>query len=102
MPLQFTKHSFPHKWSKQDKDHPYFRVRERDQDQDHHTASKVIGKLIRQAKLLLAVHGLFAVANALSGTFVNVYLWKVSNDFVLIGWFSLAHQIANALTFFAA
>lgn len=59
-------------------------------------------KLDRQTILLLVVHGLFAVANALSGTFVNVYLWKVSNDFVLIGWFAFSHQIANVITFWLA
>ncbi len=56
-------------------------------------------KLVPQAILLLIVHGLFAVAQALSGTFVNVYIWKVKNDFALIGWFALATQVAGALTF---
>lgn len=59
-------------------------------------------KLVPQAVLLLVVHGLFAVAQALSGTFVNVYIWKAKNDFVLIGWFALATQIAGALTFWLA
>jgi YQGE family putative transporter len=52
-----------------------------------------------QIRLLLIIQGMFAAANALSGTFVNVYLWKVSNDYALIGWFSLANQISIALTF---
>lgn len=55
-----------------------------------------------QAVLLLAVHGLFAAASALSGTFVNVYLWKVKHDFTLIGWFALFSHIAGALTFWIA
>lgn len=56
--------------------------------------------LPKQAALLLVVHGLYAVANALSGTFVNVYLWKVSNDLTLIAWFTVAGQLANTATFF--
>lgn len=59
-------------------------------------------KLVPQAILLLIVHGLFAVAQALSGTFVNVYIWKVKNDFALIGWFALSTQVAGALTFWLA
>jgi YQGE family putative transporter len=52
-----------------------------------------------QSKLLLAVNGLFAVANALSGTFVNVYLWKAKNDYTLIAWFAISTQVTMALTF---
>ncbi|WP_409344751.1 MFS transporter [Paenibacillus sp. MBLB4367] len=59
-------------------------------------------KLSRQALLLLAVNGLFAAANALSGTFVNVYIWKIKNDFTLIGWFAVMHQVTMALTFWLA
>lgn len=55
--------------------------------------------LNRQAWLLLLVNGLFAAANALSGTFVNVYIWKVKNDFALIGWFAFSHQVTMAITF---
>ena len=52
--------------------------------------------------MLLVVHGLFAIAQALSGTFVNVYIWKVKNDFALIGWFALATQLAGGFTFWLA
>lgn len=45
------------------------------------------GKFSAQTLLLLAVNGLFASANALSGTFVGVYLWKAKNDFAMLGWF---------------
>ncbi|WP_407945752.1 MFS transporter [Paenibacillus puerhi] len=55
-----------------------------------------------QSRLLLAVNGLFAAGNALSGTFVNVYLWKAKHDFTLIGWFTLVHYVAMALTFWVA
>lgn len=60
------------------------------------------GRLDRQAVLLLAVNGLFAVANALSGLFVNVYLWKMKQDFALIGWFAFTQQLSMALTFWIA
>ncbi|WP_420799792.1 MFS transporter [Paenibacillus mesophilus] len=55
-----------------------------------------------QTWLLLIVSGLFAAANALSGTFVNVYLWKAKSDFALIGWFAFAHQVTMGLTFWLA
>lgn len=86
MPMDHTKHHFPKAF-----------VRE----QDYKTTLKT-EKLDQQTILLLVVHGLFAVANALSGTFVNVYLWKVSNDFAVIGWFAVSHQLANALTVWIA
>ncbi|MEI7026030.1 MFS transporter [Paenibacillus sp. y28] len=55
-----------------------------------------------QARLLLAVNGLFAAASALSGTYVSVYLWKVKNDFSLIGWFTFFSHLTMALTFWIA
>jgi len=62
-------------------------------------ARRTKGRLDRQTKLLLLVNGLFVTANALSGTFVNVYLWKSTNDFSLIAWFALVTHAAGALTF---
>ncbi|MBN2980740.1 MFS transporter [Cohnella algarum] len=56
----------------------------------------------RQEWLLLGVNGLFVSANALSSTFVNVYLWKIKNDLTMIGWFAVVHQIVMALTFWLA
>ena len=56
----------------------------------------------RQIRLLLLIQGMFAAATALSGTFVHVYLWKVSNDYAMIGWFTLANQISMGLTFWVA
>lgn len=90
MPLQHTKNHFPHKWMTVREDHPWLRKRGDDGEEREEAAGLPV-----QAVLLLAVHGLFAAANALSGTFVNVYLWKVSNDFILIGWFTLAHQLGQ-------
>lgn len=58
--------------------------------------------LDRQCILLLAVNSLFVLAGALSGTFLNVYLWKARQDFMMIGWFAFSQQIAIGLTFWIA
>ncbi|GGD48962.1 MFS transporter [Paenibacillus nasutitermitis] len=58
--------------------------------------------LDRQAMLLLAVQGLIAVATALSGTFLPIYLWKVSKSFALIGWFNFTLYTVSGLTFWIA
>jgi YQGE family putative transporter len=58
-----------------------------------------LNRLDRQAWLLLAISGLFAVSTALSNTFVNVYLWKLKRDYGLIGWFNLLQYAAMAVTF---
>ncbi|WP_240344058.1 MFS transporter [Paenibacillus sp. SYP-B3998] len=48
------------------------------------------------------MHTLFGTANALSGTFVGVYLWKAKNDYALIGWFTLTTHLTMAITFWLA
>ncbi|KIL37881.1 MFS transporter [Gordoniibacillus kamchatkensis] len=60
------------------------------------------GKFTPQTILLLVVNGLFAAANALSGTFVGVYLWKAKSNFAMIGFFTLCIYVAMALTFWLA
>ncbi|MCJ8013336.1 MFS transporter [Paenibacillus sp. KQZ6P-2] len=60
---------------------------------------KTTAHLDRQSLLLLAVDGLIVLAAALSGTFLNVYLWKSKQDYTMIGWFTVAQQIAVGLTF---
>lgn len=57
------------------------------------------GKFTVQTVLLLAVNALFGSANALSGTFVGVYLWKVKSDFAMLGWYTLAIHASMALIF---
>ncbi|WP_019421774.1 MFS transporter [Paenibacillus sp. OSY-SE] len=59
-------------------------------------------RLDGQSLLLLVVYGLFSLANALSGTFVNVFLWKAKSDYSLIGWFAFSQQIAIGLMFYFA
>ncbi|PTX58269.1 YQGE family putative transporter [Melghirimyces profundicolus] len=56
----------------------------------------------RPAWLLLIISGLFAVSTAMSNTFVNVYLWKLKQDFAVIGRFNLANYLAMAVTFVLA
>ncbi|MFC0211466.1 MFS transporter [Paenibacillus chartarius] len=60
------------------------------------------GRFSAQPILLLLLNGLFAAANALSGTFVGVYLWKVKSDFTMIGIFTLCIHLTMALTFWLA
>lgn len=69
---------------------------------DDQGEKKPRARLSAQCKLLLLVNGLFATANALSGTFVNVYLWKVKNDYTMIALFNLSHHITMALVFWLA
>lgn len=61
--------------------------------------SKSSARLNRQTILLLAVNGLIVLSGALSGTFLNVYLWKSKQDYAMIGWFTVAQQLAVGLTF---
>ncbi len=58
--------------------------------------------LEKQAVLLLIVQALFGTAGALSGTFLPVYLWKASESYLTIGWFTLAQYAASCLTFWIA
>ncbi|WP_217593079.1 MFS transporter [Cohnella sp. GbtcB17] len=85
---------------------PVGRERERDftdvgrvQDEPRATGK---AKLDRQAVLLLAVNALFTCGNALSATFVNIYIWKIKHDYALLGWFAVVHQLAMSLTFWLA
>ncbi|WP_051251223.1 MFS transporter [Paenibacillus harenae] len=55
-----------------------------------------------QCVLLLLVQALYGIANALSGTFVPVYLWKASQSYMLIGWFTLGQYATSGLIFWIA
>jgi len=74
----------------------------RNDHSDSHASRGARGRLDRQAKLLLLVNGLFVAANALSGTFVNVYLWKMKNEFHPIAYFALTTHLTGACTFWLA
>lgn len=60
------------------------------------------GKLDNQTLLLLAVNGLFVMATALSGTYFGIYIWKASNDYFKLGWFTLITHLCMGLTFWIA
>ncbi len=60
------------------------------------------GKLDDQTLLLLAVNGLFVMATALSGTYFGIYIWKASNDYFKLGWFTLITHLCMGLTFWIA
>ncbi|EZH67783.1 hypothetical protein DH09_07600 [Bacillaceae bacterium JMAK1] len=53
-------------------------------------------------KLLLLTGGLYALSTALSNTFVNVYLWKQSEDILAIALYNLASVLFQPLAFFLA
>ncbi|CQR46857.1 Major Facilitator Superfamily protein [Paraliobacillus sp. PM-2] len=53
----------------------------------------------RDLKLLLTIGGLYALAIFLSNTFVNIYLWKQSNDYVSIAVYNMFVYILQPITF---
>ncbi|MDQ0231633.1 MFS transporter [Metabacillus malikii] len=52
--------------------------------------------------LLLIIGGLYSLSIALSNTFVNVYLWKQSGEFLDLGIYNLSIVIMQPLTFIFA
>lgn len=62
-------------------------------------ANKILDK---QSILLLAVQAMFVTATALSGTFIPVYLWKSSESYMVIGFFTLLQYICGGFTFWIA
>lgn len=65
-------------------------------------AARRAAPLDGQTRLLLAVNGLMATANALSGTYLGVYLWKADNSFMPVAWFTLFTHLLAATTFWIA
>jgi MFS transporter, YQGE family, putative transporter len=56
-------------------------------------------RMDREAWLLLLTSSLFFMATSLSSTFVNVYLFKMEEDWVLISMFNLIQYFMTAVTF---
>lgn len=56
----------------------------------------------RDLVLLLMIGGLYSLSVALSNTFVNVYLWKQSEDFFDLGIYNLTIVVLQPLTFILA
>jgi len=53
----------------------------------------------KQAKILLVVSALFTLAMGLSNVFVNIFLWKESNSFILIAKYQLMQYLFVPITF---
>ncbi|QDP40619.1 MFS transporter [Radiobacillus deserti] len=56
----------------------------------------------KDLKLLLTIGGLHALGIFLSNTFVNIYLWKQSGEFLDIALYNLAVYVLQPLTFIVA
>ncbi|WP_096188409.1 MFS transporter [Evansella halocellulosilytica] len=56
----------------------------------------------KDLKFLLFIGGLYALSIALSNTFVNVYLWKQSGEFMDLAIYNLSVVILQPLTFILA
>ncbi|WP_299087881.1 MFS transporter [uncultured Metabacillus sp.] len=65
---------------------------------------KIIGNVhvSKDLVLLLVIGGLYSLSIALSNTFVNVYLWKQSGEFVDLGIYNLSIVVMQPLTFIFA
>jgi MFS transporter, YQGE family, putative transporter len=56
----------------------------------------------KEAKVLLVISVLFTLAMGLSNVFVNIFLWKKSNDFIVVALYNLMHYIFVPITFIIA
>ncbi|MFJ8527902.1 MFS transporter [Bacillus sp. NPDC094106] len=56
----------------------------------------------RDLVLLLIMGGLYTLAISLSNTFVNIYLWKQTQNYVNLGLYNLASVVLQLLTFLFA
>ncbi|WZY01018.1 MFS transporter [Bacillus sp. FSL W7-1360] len=67
-------------------------------------ATKLFGpvEVTKDLKLLLLIGGLYALSVALSNTFVNVFLWKQSGEFIDLALYNLMVVIFQPLSFWAA
>ncbi len=59
-------------------------------------------EVTRDLKLLLIIGGLYALSIALSNTFVNVYLWKQSGEFIDLALYNLASVFLQPIAFICA
>ncbi|SER17141.1 MFS transporter, YQGE family, putative transporter [Gracilibacillus ureilyticus] len=56
----------------------------------------------RDLKLLLIIGGLYALATFLSNTFVNIFLWKKSGEYLDIATYNLFIYLVQPIAFFVA
>lgn len=67
-------------------------------------ADKVFGHIeaTKDFKLLLSIGGLYALSVALSNTFVNIFLWKQSGQFIDLALYNLMSVILQPIAFMIA
>lgn len=58
--------------------------------------------MTKQVKILLIISALFTMALGLSNVFVNIFLWKKSNDFLTIAKYQLMHYTFTPISFIIA
>lgn len=56
----------------------------------------------KDLKLLLSIGGLYSLGLFLSNTFVNIYLWKQSGEFIALAQYNMAIYVMQPLTFILA
>jgi YQGE family putative transporter len=56
----------------------------------------------KETKIILVINVLFTLAMGLSNIFVNIILWKKSNDFIIVAIYNLMHYIFVPITFIFA
>lgn len=56
----------------------------------------------KEAKIILVISVLFTLAMGLSNMFVNILLWKKSNDFIVIALYNLMHYLFSPISFIFA
>lgn len=57
-------------------------------------------KVLRSMYLLLGIGGIYTLSVSLSNTFVNIYLWKQTNNFIDIACYNMTIYIFQAITFY--
>lgn len=58
--------------------------------------------MCKNAKILLTMSALFSFAVGLSGIFINVFIWKETNSFIVIAIYNLVNYIFTPITFVLA
>lgn len=59
-------------------------------------------EIAKDLNLLLIIGGLYSLSIALSNTFVNVYLWRQSGEFIDLAFYNLATVVLQPFTFMLA
>lgn len=59
-------------------------------------------ELTKDLSLLLYIGGIYSLSVALSNTFVNIYLWKQSGEFIDLAIYNLSVVVFQPLTFILA